>query len=206
MAKSGVTVEGVPELRRQLRQFAPDLLREMNCRIGEVLDPIVAEARGFAKRAGRSSGGAIGGRSGLPLSRWNQSVARPGSRRSYATPQGKSGAKRWEYDRLRWDQNRVVAGIRASGQSPRMRGDTAFRGAWAIVNNDAAGAVYELMGSGPSNVNMVRNVRVTSGVSGKRLIWRAWNKRRGETWAPQKVVRIIRDIEAQFTARMAGGR
>lgn len=206
MAESGVTIEGVPELRRQLRQFAPDLLREMNDRIGVVLDPIVAEGRLLAKRAGRSSGGGISGRAGLPLSRWNQSVARPGSRRSYATPQGGKGTKRWEYDRLRWNTSKVAAGIRASGQSPKMRGDTAFRGAWAIVNSDAAGAVYELMGSGPSNVNMVRNVRVTSGASGKRLIWRAWNKRRGETWAPQQVVRIIRDVEAQFQARMAGGR
>lgn len=206
MARSGVVVEGVPELRRQLRQFAPDLLKEMNHRIGVVLDPIVAEARGFAKRAGRSSGGRVSGNAGLPLSRWNQSVARPGSRPSYAPRQGRSGTKRWEYDRLRWDSNKVVSGIRSSGQSPRMSGNTAFRGAWAIVNNDAAGAVYELMGTGPSNVNMVRNVRATSGVSGKRLIWRAWNKRRGERWAPQQVTRIIREIEARFQARVAGGR
>lgn len=202
---SGVFIEGLTKLRRDLRAFSPDLLKEMNSKIETVLDPIVAEGRAFAKQAARSSGGAITGRSGLPLSRWNQSVARPGSRRSYAPMQAGGKSKRWEYDRLRWNTSNVVKGIRVGAQSPRMRGQTEFRGAWAILNRDAAGAVYELMGTGKSNVNMVQNVKRTSGVIGKRLIWRAWNKRRGDTWAPQKVIGIIRDYERQFNARVSRG-
>lgn len=200
---SGVYVEGLTQLRRELRMFAPDLLKEMNSKIATVLDPIVAEGRNYAKAAGRSRGGAITGRSGLPLSRWNQIPNLPGSRPSYAPVQAGGKTKRWEYDRLQWSTGKVVSGIRVGAQSPRMRGKTEFRGAWAILNRDAAGAVYELMGTGKSNTNMVQNVKRSSGVIGKRLIWRAWNKRRGDTWAPQKVVGIIREYEQSFAARLS---
>ena len=207
MDRTGVVVEGITDLRRELRQFAPDLLKHMNKQIETVLDPIVADGRQFAKMAARSSGRSMRGvtyqgRAGLPLSRWNQIPDRPGSRPSYAPRQAGGKSKSWEYDRLQWNTGSVVKGIRVGAQSPKMRGKTEFRGAWAILNRDPAGAVYELMGTGKSNTNMVQNVRGTSRVSGKRLIWRAWDKRRGDTWAPQQVVSIIRDYQQQFQNRM----
>ena len=89
---------------------------------------------------------------------------------------------------------------------PVMSGNYTFRGAFAIINREPAGAVYELMGSGKSNTNMVQNVRGTSGWSRKRLIWRAWDELRGEKTAPAKVVRIIRDYTAKFDAEQRGAR
>lgn len=210
MARDGVYVEGVQDTIRRMRQFAPDLLKEMNSEIRGVLSPFTERAKVYAGQAARSSGrsarGVVyGGRAGLPLSRWNQMPNRPGSRPSYSPAQGRAGSKRWEYDRLRWDTRRVQRGITTGRGGPIMQGKYSFRGAYAIINREPAGAVYELMGSGKSNTNMVRNVRGTSGWSRKRLIWRAWDELRGEKTAPQQVVRIIRDYERRFTDRMRTG-
>lgn len=198
MDKSGVMVEGVPDLIRRLRLFAPDLLKQMNAEVREALEPYTTRAKAYAGQAARSSGGAITGRSGLPLSRWNQIPNRPGSRPSYSPAQGRSGSKRWEYDRLRWDTAKVQRGITVGRGGPVMAGSYAFRGAYSIINRSPAGAVYELMGSGKSNTNMVQNVRTTSRYNRKRLIWRAWNEMRGDQSAPAVVVGIIRKFEQQF--------
>ena len=212
MARDGVYIEGVNDLIRRMRLFAPDLLKEMRGEVRGVLRPYTELAKSYAGRAARSSGrsGVTGaqyqGRAGLPLSRWNQYPNRPGSRPSYSPAQGRSGSKRWEYDRLRWDTGKVQRGIGVGAGGPIMQGNYAFRGAFSIINREPAGAVYELMGSGKSNTNMVRNVRGTSGYSRKRLIWRAWDELRGEKSAPQKIVRIIRDYEAKFQARTEAGR
>jgi len=181
--RTGVVVHGLDETKRQMRLFAPDLLKEMNRTVRkDILGPIVSDAKSMVPDA-------------APLGRWNQSVARPGSRRSYS-PHG----KRWEYGRLEWDSRRVKQGIRVGVGTPKRRGDN-FRGAYAILNRDPAGAVYELMGSGRSNVNMVRNVERRHG-SGKRLIWRAWEKARAQTDVPAQVVDTIRTFEALFQERL----
>ncbi len=181
--RTGVVVHGLDETKRKMRLFAPDLLKEMNRTVRkDILGPIVADAKSMVPDA-------------APVGRWNQSVDRPGSRPSYS-PYG----KRWEYGRLEWDSRRVKQGIRVGVGTPKRRGDN-FRGAYAILNRDPAGAVYELMGSGKSNVNMVRNVRGRHG-SGKRLIWRAWEKTRAQQDVPQQVVDTIRTFEALFQERL----
>jgi hypothetical protein len=40
-------VKGVIELKKALKQYAPDLAKELNYELGKVLKPIVAEARGY---------------------------------------------------------------------------------------------------------------------------------------------------------------
>lgn len=205
MAKSGVFVTGVNDTIRRMRQFAPDLLKEMNAEVREELSPFTTRAKQYAAEAARSSGrsrrGVVyEGRAGLPLSRWNQSPNLPGSRPAYS-PYG----KRWEYDRLKWNTGKVQRGIGVGRGGPIMRGKYDFMGAYAIINRDAAGAVYELMGSGKSNTNMVQNVRGTSRYGRKRLIWRAWDELRGERTVPQRIVSIIRSYEARFNERLRRG-
>lgn len=181
--RTGVVVHGLQETKRQMRLFAPDLLKEMNRAVRkDILGPIVADAKNMVPDES-------------PLPRWNQSVARPGSRPSYS-PYG----KRWEYGRLEWDSRAVRQGIRVGVGTPKRRGDN-FRGAYAILNRDPAGAVYELIGSGKSNVNMIGNVRGRHG-SGKRLIWRAWNKANADKDVPREVVDTIRTFEALFQERL----
>jgi hypothetical protein len=179
---NGVIITGLDETRRQMRQFAPDLLKEMNTEVRRILQPLVTDAKNMVP-------------SSEPLSRWNQSVNAPRSRASYS-----SYGSRWDYGRLEWDSARVKRGIRVVAGRPRSRRDS-FKGAYAIRNADAAGAVYELMGSGKSRVNMVGNVRARHG-SGKRLIWRAWDKARAKSTVPRKVTDTIRQFEKKFQERL----
>lgn len=181
---SGISVYGLTELRRQMRQFAPDLAKAMDDEIKGLLAPVVERARSMVPDS-------------EPLGRWNDKVFRPGSRQSYS-PYG----KRWEYERLEWDSSAVRRGIRMTvGTSRRKRGSH-YRGAYAVLNRDAAGAVYELMGSGISRVPMVGNVRSSSGISGKRLIWRAWDELGGSQRIRQRVVDTIRRYEAEVQQRL----
>lgn len=179
---NGVIITGLDETRRQMRQFAPDLLKEMNTEVRRILQPLVTDAKNIVP-------------SSEPLGRWNQSVNAPGSRPSYS-----AYGKRWEYSRLEWDPARVKRGIRVVSGRARSRGDS-FKGAYAIRNADPAGAVFELMGSGKSRVNMVGNVRSRHG-SGKRLIWRAWNKARASRRVPRQVTDTIRQFEQKFQERL----
>jgi hypothetical protein len=83
-----------------------------------------------------------------------------------------------------------------------MRGDS-FKGAYAILNADAAGAVFELMGSGKSRVNMVGAVRSRHG-SSSRLIWRAWDQMGARLTVPKQVEDTIRLYQARFQERLDG--
>ena len=56
-----VKVEGVKQTRKALRQFAPDLNKELNAELKKALAPIAKKARGFAP-------------SNSPMSGWNKSV------------------------------------------------------------------------------------------------------------------------------------
>lgn len=179
---NGVILTGVDETRRKMGLLAPDLLKEMNAEVRRLLQPIVADAKNMVP-------------SSPPLSRWNQSVNAPRSRASYS-PYG----SRWDYARLEWDSARVKSNIRVGAGRPRRRGDS-FKGAYAIRNADAAGAVFELMGSGKSRVNMTRNVTRSHG-SGKRLIWRAWNKVKASRRVPKQVADIIKAFEVKFQQRL----
>jgi hypothetical protein len=55
-----VKVEGVKQTRKALRQFAPDLNKELNAELKKALAPIAKKARGFAP-------------SNSPMSGWNKS-------------------------------------------------------------------------------------------------------------------------------------
>ena len=181
--KSGVVVFGLDETRRQMRLFAPELLKQMNAEVRrDILGPIVRDARTEVPQDG-------------PLSGWNRQVTAPGSRRSYTVH-----GKRWEYGRLAWDSNKVKSGIRVGVGAPRRRGDV-FKGAYAIINRDPAGAVFELMGRGNSRANMVGNVGRHHGPA-SRLIWKAWDKANSNTNVPKQVVDTIRRFEAQFQERL----
>ena len=181
-ARGSAEIYGLTETRRLLRSVAPDLLKEMDREVREdILGPVRDAARSLVPAS-------------EPLSRWNDRVFRPGSRPSYS-PWG----RRWPYDRLEWDSARVKSGIVVRAGGSRV-GRTGFRGAWSLWNSDAAGAVYELMGSGKSRVAMIGNVRGSHGVS-KRLIWKAWDNTKAATWAPRRLADTVARYEARLQAR-----
>ena len=195
---NGVQVVGLRETMRDLRLFSPDLYKEMNEEVKEITQPFVSRAKIFAGQAGRSNG--------APLSRWNYQPRRPGSRGQYAPLQGKSGFKAWEYDRLKWNTGKVKSGIRSGPGGLKFRSNVnlgtsdRWNSLWSIRNANAAGAVYELMGTGAAQTPMARTVPRVSGYRGKRLIWRAWNDMRGDTTVPMQIEKVIVAYTGRFNA------
>ena len=185
---NGVRVDNVRATIRDLRMFAPELKKEMDEEIKKITEPFVQRARGYARQAGSSDG--------APLSRWNDRPRLPGSRGSYAPNQGKSGGKRWEYDRLRWNTGAVTRGIRSGpggfkfANNLNLGTSDRFTSLWSIRNSNAAGAVFELSGSGAASTPMVGNIRSRHGRS-HRIIWRAWDELRGVTFVPREVEDVI---------------
>lgn len=186
-ANFGVQVYGFAATKRALRDVAPDLKKELDRELREILLPVQSAARSLVPAS-------------PPLGRWNQSVNAPGSR-----PSTSVWGRRWPYDRLEWSSSAVRGGIRTTTTGGYERG-SAFRSAFALINSDAAGAVYELMGSGKSRAAMIGNVRGRHG-SSKRLIWKAWDATGAVRWAPQRAADTIRAYEARLQARFeaAGG-
>lgn len=196
---NGVTVTNVRETVRRLKMFSPELAKQMEADLKVITKPVTDRAKGYATRAGRSDG--------LPLSRWNYQPRRPNSRGEYAPAQGKAGSKRWEYKRLRWDTGKVKAGIRSGpggfrfASSANISTNDRWTSLWSITNSNAAGAVYELMGTGAAATPMVRQVEATAG-KGKRLIWRAWNELRGDITVPRAVQDTISKYVGQFDQQL----
>lgn len=179
---SGVTVSGLSNTKRIMRVAAPDLKREMDKEIRGLLQPVQA----LAKR--NVSDDPL-------LTRWERQPRRPGSRASYS-PYG----RRWDYERLQWNPERMRSQIRIRQGGRRARG-TVERAAWSIRSNDPAASVWELMGRGKSNVPMVRTARRLTGDSG-RILYKAWDDSRAEQTIPSRIVDTIRDFERQLNRRL----
>lgn len=198
---NGVRVDNIRQTIRDLRTFSPDLLKEMTKELDKVTEPVVTLARSYAGAAGRANG--------APLSGWNYQPRRPGSRGEYAPAQGKSGASRWDYKRLRWNTKRVQSGIKGGPGGFKFAGNVSvgtsdrWTSLWSIRNQNAAGAVYELMNTGAAQTAMTRNVARTSGVRGKRLIWRAWDKLRGDQTVPRQIEDKIADYVGRFNGTLS---
>lgn len=180
--RAGVTIYGLDGTKRLLRLAAPDLKREMDKEIRKVLEPVQRSARQNVPQD-------------APLSNWNRSVHRPGSQPSY-TPYH----KRWEYDRLEWDPGEMKRNIKIRQGGRRARGSVA-KSAWSVRSDDPAAVIWELMGRGISNVNMVRTARRLSSQTG-RILYRAWDNSYAKQTAPRQIERVIREYEQRLEQRL----
>ena len=182
-ARKGVTIYGLDGTKRLLRTHAPDLKLEMDKIIREdILGPIVRSARSNINDS-------------APLSGWDRKPLAPGSRPSYS-PYG----RRWDYERLVWDPSQMRAQIRVR-QGGRPRRGEIVRSAWQIRSDSPAAAVWELMGRGKSNVNMVRTARRLSGQTG-RILYRAWDNNATAQTAPQQIIAVVKEYEMKLQQRL----
>jgi hypothetical protein len=176
-----VEIYGLQSTKKLMRELEPELLKEMNREIRTQLEPVKARAQSLIP-------------SSPPLSGWGRSVSRSGSRPSYS-PYG----RRWDYSRLEWNASEAKAGIVIRQGGGRARGQVS-RAAWQVRSNNAAAAVFELMGRGKSNVRMVRNVGSRHPGTG-RVLYRAFDSVGGRR-IEQNVVGTIRRFEVDFDRRL----
>ena len=117
-----VVVEGVPELKRDLKKFAPDLLKEMNAEIKTALKEVTTVAKG--KVPNQSPGG---------LYNWQDKGVISKSRTGRATAFPKFNA------------NVIRRGLTYSlGRSKRNR--SGFSSLYSLLNKSASGAIAETAG------------------------------------------------------------
>lgn len=175
-------IYGLQQTKRLLKQIDPEVRKEMDKTLRAIAMPVVMRARSYVPNE-------------PPLSRWNQTIAKPGSRPSYS-PYGRIR----DYSRGEWDSDVVRKGIVVRQGSRKRRGQVE-RVAWSIQNRSIAGAIFEMMGKGISNVYMVRNVRRRWGMA-SRLIWKAWDREGGEAKISNKMVATIRQYEIILHRKM----
>ena len=184
---------GLAETRRALRQFAPDLLKESDREMKQVLKVIVVQARGFVPRE-------------TPMRNWDVNSS---STRS----------TRWTDD-LAFSSSAIKRGIKS--KIGRQKADRyGFSAIYRIINETPAGSVYETAGRknpkgkrGDSNnpkagAQFIDNIQkqadqwtpvgMPHGEHQGRLVWAAVNKNR------RKVTQAIRVsvgvAEEKFHAR-----
>lgn len=118
-----IVVEGIPELRRALKKFAPDLRKEMDAEIRVALKEVIDDAR--AKVPGATPGN---------LYNWTDKGIEPVSRtsKSRAFP---------KYDPLTIRKGLVYS----MGRTRRNR--YGFAGLYSLFNKDAGGAIVEKAGT-----------------------------------------------------------
>ena len=140
-------IKGAIEARKALRQFAPDLAKNLQQELTAILKPITAKARGFIPST--------------VLSGWSRPLSSEDTINYRAFP--------------KYDYREAVRGIgyRATPSKPNNKG---FRALARIVNYSAAGAIYETAGrlhpngrpQGPIVPNYKNGVYGTQRHSGKQ--------------------------------------
>jgi len=176
-----VEVTGALELRKALKNYAPDLAKESQKELSGILKPMVAKAKGFLPSNDEAPSG------------W---LERPNAKGRWA--------KRF------YDESIAKKSITFSA-APSKANKRGFRSLAAIYNKSAAGAIYETAGrkSGVTGNFTPRLGGSLEGKGQKmtgRAIFRAWSEDQGRTNAA-----IIKAIEktnekVHKLAQSGGGR
>lgn len=191
-----IVVKGLLQTRSALRKFAPDILKESDREMRAALQVIVKQARSFVPRE-------------TPMQNWDSTAS--------STQQGAwAGARAFSAPIIK-------AGIRSKigGGKVNSRG---FRSVYSIINETAAGAIYETAGrktagqQGSSNnpragqkfianiqnqADMWTPVGQPHGKGEGRLVYAAVERNRGKA---MRTIAIAVGISVEkFNVRVAGG-
>ena len=118
-----IVVEGVPELKKALKKFAPDLLKEMNNEIRYALKEVTADAKAKVPMSAPGR-----------LTNWNDTGIEPQSR-----VQGRRAFPRYNSALIR---KGLTYSIGRQKRNPK-----GFASLYSLLNKDAVGAIVETAGS-----------------------------------------------------------
>lgn len=166
-----VELRGNSDLRKALRQFAPDLDKELKAELRKALSPVVRKARGYVE--------------GNPMSNWNASSSESASFPKYSaaivtkgigfstgvTKRNKNG-----FSSMAKIYNRTAAGAiyeQAGVKNPQGQ-------PW-VGPKGPAGSKYSHSNNPNAGQQFINNLPpITSSLKGRgRLIYRAWNESKG---------------------------
>jgi hypothetical protein len=204
-----VQIQGIVELRKALRQLSPDLEKNMNREIRAAMQPVVRSARAYVPNE------IVGLRTGFMYKEKPKRISK-----------NTSAFARRKFPKF--NAAEVKSGITFSTR-PSKRSSKGWVTAYAIVNNSAAGAIYETAGringkaqewvgpkgsanhdyshsNNPEAGQHFINAMGTIGMHNKtramrgRLIFRAWDENQGRALA--RAVKAIEATAHQFDRRM----
>ena len=195
-----VKVKGLIEVRKAMRQLAPDLDKELTKNVRSILKPVVTTARSYATPT-------------IPgLSGWT--FAGRGKKISAGNSQFRVGTF------PKYNASEVRSGIKYSIRKSRAN-RKGFSALYQIVNQSRAGAIYETAGrtnfdgsprsksSNPNagyHFNLALNSNSPMKGMGKmqgRLIYRAWYEDNQK--ATKAVLKAIDGTTAKFARYVTGG-
>jgi len=112
----------------------------------------------------------------------------------------------WQNGRLDWWSAAVRRGISVQVKGARARGKV-VSSLVAVINRNAAGAVYELAGKVNSGNRLDKGLQASGQGPASRLIWRAFDEQGGAGKATAEIEAIMKDVERQVQLALdrAGG-
>lgn len=172
-----VVLIGLRDTKKALKDYAPDVLKQMNAEIRGVGKSLTLVAKADIPEA-------------PPMRGWRQVPASAGRTR---------GSAGWPA----WDPAAIRKGIKFKTGGRRTKG-SAISDAYSLVNDSAAGAIFEVAGrrsngsgTGVDFINNLNKVRQAS-----RAIWAALDDR-GKREIQDAIVQAIDKAERELQARLA---
>lgn len=171
---SEITIYGARDTMRALKSLDLEMYKNMDQQIKDIFEPLAVDARGNVP--------------GNVMSGW-----------------GHKNGGLWG-SRLRYDPAAVRRGIKIKTSNKGPSKGRAVSAAYILANSSAAGAIFELAGANRSNPP--KNKRGSTSASSQfianamrygppnRVIWKSWDKLRGDEEAKAAVRKAIKDSEA----------
>jgi hypothetical protein len=188
-----VEIRGAVDLRKALRNFAPDLAKEMNREIAAALKPIVRDARGFVPSSAPMSGWEVRNPTQARFPFFDASAIKRGI--GYKTSPSKANAR--GFRSLAEINNKSAIGAiyetagrkNPNGQPWVGPGKRKNQKKFSHSNNPEAGAKF------------IRNLDplVGSGNDRGRLIYKAWQKNQGK--AQDAYFKAVQNAISRFNKR-----
>lgn len=171
-----LVIFGLKDTRKALKDYAPEVLKEMN-----------KEIRGVGKSLTLLSKGNIPEKP--PMRGWREVTAANGSSR---------GGSGWPA----WNASEIRKGVKFKTGGRRKKGSN-ISDAYALINESAAGAIFELAGrrsnGAGTGVQFIENLNRVRRAS--RAIWNALDER-GKEEIQKGILDAIKKAEDQLQARL----
>jgi hypothetical protein len=189
-----VTIEGVKQTRKAIRQFAPDLNKELNKELRIALAPIAKKARGFVPSDSPMSGWAGRSFSEGRFPTFNASTIRSGI--GFTTKQGRTTRSGFTANATIYNKSVAGAIYETAGRANNGQGQP-----W--VGPKAGGSSKKVSHSSNPNAGtqFIENLGpLTNSLKGRgRLILKAWAQDQGKAYGA--AIKAIDKAEGMFMQR-----
>lgn len=189
-----VRIEGVKETRKAIRQFAPDLNKELNTELKRVLSPIAKKAKGFVPSDSPMSGWAARSFSESTFPFFNSSAIKSGI--GFSTKPGKTTRSGFTSNAKIFNNSVAGAIYETAGRANSGQGQPWVGPKAGGTSKKVSRSVWQGAGT-----KFIENLGpLTSSTMGQgRFIYKAWAQDQGKAYGA--AIKAIDKAERAFMAR-----